>query len=385
MKARIWTVPNQITLLRLGILPFFLILVLYEKYQWAIVVLVFVALTDTIDGYLARTLHQKSALGAYLDPIADKLLLSSAFFVLAMEKKIAWWLTILVLSRDILMLVVAAVILLILGYRPFPPTLLGKSTTFFEIAQVFFTVLAPRIPATVWTRWRITWFTQSPPWSSSLAFTTASLSPAACTSRNNLRLFHVELFLQFLGQRVSVVQKHHRETGRDNESRGPAKGVSSCALWSRLGRSIGKDSSEEEPCRQTSGVRPVIRAQPAEQQTHRKDGDDPGNQAGTQFAHLHPAALRSDGNQQSDQPKDRAARADRKVPSETAHRKTGYGHNHIQEQIPCRSVDFFHNRPQVQKHHHIESNVNQTTVQKRGGYESKPLMVRKSEPSHARP
>ncbi len=62
MKGRIWTVPNQITLLRLGFLPFFLILVLYEQYQWALFVLVFVALTDAIDGFLARRLGQKSAL-----------------------------------------------------------------------------------------------------------------------------------------------------------------------------------------------------------------------------------------------------------------------------------------------------------------------------------
>lgn len=146
MKGRIWTVPNQITLLRLGVLPFFLILVLYEKYPLALFVLVFVALTDAVDGLLARKLHQKSALGAYLDPIADKLLLSSSFIVLAMEKKLAWWLTVLVLSRDLLMLVVAAAILLIQGYRAFPPSLLGKATTFFEIALVFFTVFAAAYP-----------------------------------------------------------------------------------------------------------------------------------------------------------------------------------------------------------------------------------------------
>jgi cardiolipin synthase len=146
MKARIWTVPNQITLLRLGFLPFFLILILYEHYEWALIVLVFVAFTDAVDGYLARRLRQKSALGAYLDPIADKLLLSSSFIVLAMEKKIAWWLTVLVLSRDLLLLVVAAVILIIQGYRPFPPSLLGKATTFFEIALVFFVVFAAAYP-----------------------------------------------------------------------------------------------------------------------------------------------------------------------------------------------------------------------------------------------
>jgi cardiolipin synthase (CMP-forming) len=146
MKGRIWTVPNQITLLRLGFLPFFLILIFYEEYRWALMVLVFVALTDAIDGYLARRLQQKSALGAYLDPIADKLLLSSSFVVLAMAKKIAWWLTILVLSRDVLLLVVAAVILIIQGYRPFPPSLLGKATTLFEIALVFFVIFAAAYP-----------------------------------------------------------------------------------------------------------------------------------------------------------------------------------------------------------------------------------------------
>jgi cardiolipin synthase (CMP-forming) len=146
MKGRIWTVPNQITLLRLGFLPFFLILVFYEEYRWALAVLVFVAFTDAFDGYLARKLEQKSALGAYLDPIADKLLLSSSFVVLAMGKKIPWWLTIMVLSRDVLLLVVAAVILIVQGYRPFPPSLLGKATTFFEIALVFFVVFAAAYP-----------------------------------------------------------------------------------------------------------------------------------------------------------------------------------------------------------------------------------------------
>ncbi len=147
MKARIWTVPNQITFLRLGILPFFLILILYEEYQWALLVLAIAAGSDAVDGLLARTLHQKSALGAYLDPIADKLLLSSSFVVLAMEKKLPWWLTVMVLSRDVLMLIVAAVILLIQGYRPFPPSLLGKATTFFEIALVFFAVLGAAYPS----------------------------------------------------------------------------------------------------------------------------------------------------------------------------------------------------------------------------------------------
>jgi cardiolipin synthase len=146
MKGRIWTVPNQITLLRLGFLPFFLILISYEHYRWALLVQVLAGLSDGIDGLLARSLNQRSSLGAVLDPIADKLLLSSSFLILAFKQKLAWWLTILVLSRDVLLLVVAAVIILIAGYRPFPPSVLGKFTTAFQIILVFAVVLAAAYP-----------------------------------------------------------------------------------------------------------------------------------------------------------------------------------------------------------------------------------------------
>src|SRR5215831_20097326 len=141
MRRRIWTVPNQITLLRLGFLPFFLILISYEHYPWALLVLIVAAVSDAADGLLARKLNQRSALGAYLDPLADKLLLSSSFLILAFKQRLAWWLTILVLSRDVLILVVAAVIILISGYRPFPPSLFGKATTMFQIILVFTAVL----------------------------------------------------------------------------------------------------------------------------------------------------------------------------------------------------------------------------------------------------
>ncbi len=146
MKGRIWTVPNQITFLRLGFLPIFLILIAYDHYRWALLVLVIAGLSDGIDGLLARSLNQRSSLGAYLDPIADKLLLSSSFVLLAFKKQLAWWLTILVLSRDVLILIVAVVILLVFGYRPFPPTIYGKLTTAAEIILVFLVVLGAAYP-----------------------------------------------------------------------------------------------------------------------------------------------------------------------------------------------------------------------------------------------
>jgi cardiolipin synthase len=146
MKGRIWTVPNQITFLRLGFLPFFLILMSYEKYKWALLLLVIAGFSDGIDGLIARKFNQRSSLGAYLDPIADKLLLSSSFVVLAFKQQLAWWLTILVLSRDLLILIVAVVIILSSGYRPFPPSIYGKLTTFSQIVLVFAVVLAAAYP-----------------------------------------------------------------------------------------------------------------------------------------------------------------------------------------------------------------------------------------------
>ncbi len=141
MKSRVLTVPNQLTFLRLGFLPFFIITILYGKYPLALAVLIIAALTDGLDGLLARSLNQKTSLGAYLDPIADKLLLSSSFVVLALNRKISWWLATLVLSRDVLLLTSAAVILVVSGYRPFPPSIYGKLTTAVQILLVFAVVL----------------------------------------------------------------------------------------------------------------------------------------------------------------------------------------------------------------------------------------------------
>ena len=146
MQARIWTVPNQITILRLGFLPLFIVSISYEHYRWALLILVIAGLSDGIDGLLARSLNQRSSLGAYLDPIADKLLLSSSFVILAFKHEIALWLMIFVLSRDVIILIVAVVILLIFGYRPFPPSILGKATTFFQIVMVFSVVLGAAYP-----------------------------------------------------------------------------------------------------------------------------------------------------------------------------------------------------------------------------------------------
>jgi cardiolipin synthase (CMP-forming) len=141
MKNPILTVPNQLTFLRLAFLPFFVIAIKYGRYGLALGILIAAGLSDGLDGLLARTLNQRTPLGAYLDPIADKLMLSSSYLVLALKAKIGWWLAILVLGRDVLLLAACAVILLTVGYRPFPPSVWGKATTFFEILLIFFVLV----------------------------------------------------------------------------------------------------------------------------------------------------------------------------------------------------------------------------------------------------
>ena len=146
MKSRILTVPNQITFLRLGFLPLFLIAIHYGRYDWALVILVVAGLTDGFDGWLARRLNQRTTLGTFLDPIADKLLLSSSYVFLALKGKIAWWLAILVLSRDVLLVTASAVIVLVVGYQTFPPSIYGKANTLFQILFIFFVLLIEVFP-----------------------------------------------------------------------------------------------------------------------------------------------------------------------------------------------------------------------------------------------
>ncbi|HEV2494593.1 MAG TPA: CDP-alcohol phosphatidyltransferase family protein [Terriglobia bacterium] len=140
MATRTLTTANQITILRLAFVPLFAILVVQRHYGAALGVLAAAALSDIMDGTVARVFHQESPLGMALDPIADKTLMTTAYILLASRGTLPWWLTILVLSRDAGILVTAAVISLVAGYRPFHPTLLGKASTFVQVATVFVAV-----------------------------------------------------------------------------------------------------------------------------------------------------------------------------------------------------------------------------------------------------
>jgi cardiolipin synthase (CMP-forming) len=139
--SQLLTAPNQLTLLRMMFLPFIVIHLVAGHYFWALSLFVLAGLSDGLDGLLARTLKQQTVLGQYLDPIADKLLLSTMFLVLSILHKIPWKFTVLVFSRDISILAASAVLYAIAGLRDFRPSIFGKANTFAQVAAVFFVLL----------------------------------------------------------------------------------------------------------------------------------------------------------------------------------------------------------------------------------------------------
>ncbi len=138
---QILTAPNQLTLLRMIFLPFIVINLVKHDFKWALALFVLAGISDGLDGLLARTLHQQTLLGQYLDPIADKLLMSTMFLVLSIERMIPWKYTVVVFSRDVSILMISGVLFMIAGLRDFRPSIFGKANTFAQVAAIFFVLL----------------------------------------------------------------------------------------------------------------------------------------------------------------------------------------------------------------------------------------------------
>jgi len=151
MKAL--TTANQLTLFRMFLIPAFVIFVAYDRAGWALVTFLVAGITDGLDGLIARWARQKTSLGAFLDPMADKLLLVTTFVVLTlpntgMVNRFPLWLTILVISRDVVIVVTVALVNLAVGRRSFRPSLYGKVATATYlmacVAVLFFNYLGRR-------------------------------------------------------------------------------------------------------------------------------------------------------------------------------------------------------------------------------------------------
>jgi cardiolipin synthase len=140
------SMPNLLTLLRLFFIPFIIIAIVDHRAGLALALFIVAGLSDALDGLLARLLHQRTKLGEYLDPIADKLLLSSLFLVFSLTHRVAWRITVLVFSRDILMLVIGAVLYMTNTLRDMRPSILGKLATAVQVVTLGLVLLADVSP-----------------------------------------------------------------------------------------------------------------------------------------------------------------------------------------------------------------------------------------------
>lgn len=142
-----FTIPNLLSLLRMALVPPFIIALLNGQMKRALLIVVAAGVSDALDGFIARFFHQQSLLGSYLDPLADKLLVTAAYVTLAIPGLrpggflIPAWVTILVIARDVLLVIVALVLYLAAGVRRFPPSVLSKVTTIVQIASVVMVLL----------------------------------------------------------------------------------------------------------------------------------------------------------------------------------------------------------------------------------------------------
>lgn len=136
------TIPNLITLLRLLLTPLFIIFLIQGCYHKALFVFLLAGISDLADGLIARTWHQKSRLGSYLDPLADKVLMAASFVTLSIYREIPSWLTVVVISRDLAL--GFGVLIFRLADIPLVvrPSLAGKWTTTFQVSTVFLVLVS---------------------------------------------------------------------------------------------------------------------------------------------------------------------------------------------------------------------------------------------------
>jgi len=148
LSSSILSLPNLITLLRIGAIPVFLILLTDRRYTEALVVFAIAGATDSLDGAIARLTNSRTTLGSYIDPLADKLLLVSSFLILTFLGFIPHWLAIIVISRDVIILVGFIVLYIITGRSiVVRPSFVGKASTFFQLLTVTQTLVALHNPA----------------------------------------------------------------------------------------------------------------------------------------------------------------------------------------------------------------------------------------------
>jgi cardiolipin synthase len=155
MSSSIVTIPNLLTFLRMALIPVFTILLYYGESGWALIVFFIAGVSDGVDGFVARRFNQQSELGTILDPIADKLLMTTAFIILTLPNifpptrhlPVPFWVTAAVIGRDVLIVAVAGAIFVMTNFRGFKPSWLGKASTVVQIFAVGLVLVAAIFPS----------------------------------------------------------------------------------------------------------------------------------------------------------------------------------------------------------------------------------------------
>jgi cardiolipin synthase len=139
--VRVLNIPNTLTITRIVIIPVFITAILYQKYRYALYLFVAAALTDMFDGLSARITNQKTALGTFLDPLADKFLLVSSFILFAVYGWIPKWLAITVISRDIIVVIGWFLLYMITHNARIEPVLTGKLAIAMQLIVLAYILL----------------------------------------------------------------------------------------------------------------------------------------------------------------------------------------------------------------------------------------------------
>lgn len=156
VSTKVLTIPNLLTFLRIALIPVFAILLVYHREGWALVVFTIAGVSDGVDGFIARRMKQESELGTIIDPIADKLLMTTAFVMLTLQSvmgtgrphlPVPFWVTATVIGRDVAIIAVAGAINVMTGFRGFKPSWLGKASTFVQVVGVILILVAAVFPA----------------------------------------------------------------------------------------------------------------------------------------------------------------------------------------------------------------------------------------------
>lgn len=146
-------IPNLLTLLRILLVPLIVIFLIDGEYLKALITFFISGITDALDGFLARLLHQKTILGAYLDPIADKALLITCFLTLSIEGIIPGWLTVVVISRDVIILTGTFILFMMSVSFEIKPILISKITTALQIITVLLVLVLKSLPGSFDYSW----------------------------------------------------------------------------------------------------------------------------------------------------------------------------------------------------------------------------------------